>query len=348
MSPDKSSCSAGICAGSLIALIMLLGCQSIPGPADRPTGALLDTLLSPSQAYEFIPAPGIAISIPQGAVGENVRFSIAIPDPSKLGLDSSLSFFTIFDVTLGTGSRFLKPVTITLRYDKTKLPATPLQRIGAAYYSDTLKRWLPFSEVAVDTAEQCVTVTTDHLCKLGAYGWRNLLGFTHWESSLHFDLYYTEGTVPTNSEYDSPYKNVNSGSSPHYVQDILYYLEQAYTAYKNANLQLPQSGRIEVRLTDLDPDDGKTSYTGMLYINRRIKPDNVAMNAALGSVCAHELFHYVQDYYYMQLFSEYTVKWWLEATATTADYIVWPANDFHEYKTYAGKSLDNVVARSWD
>ncbi len=85
-----------------------------------------------------------------------------------------------------------------------------------------------------------------------------------------------------------------------------------------------------------------------IYINQRIEATNYATTAeTLPTVCAHELMHYVQDYYYMQLFSDYTIKWWLEATAVQADKFVFPKTKKFEVVEYA----DNInlnLAKPWD
>jgi len=63
--------------------------------------------------------------------------------------------------------------------------------------------------------------------------------------------------------------------------------------------------------------------------------------------CAHELLHYIQDYYYMQLFSKFTIKWWLEATAVQADRFVWPTNSKYEAIDYSANLYGNLT-KSWD
>ena len=288
----------------------------------------------------------VDVKIPQGAFSGDATFTIKALDLTSLPTSTDFKMFESFEITSSSGSTFAKNLEIKIKYDDTKGEKIAKNN-GAAFYNETLKKWIPFNNVAVDTIQKVITINTNHLTKLGKYSYSYLVnGYTDWASSSHFYIYWKEPGVMTNTEYKSPY--TSSGSDPQYIQDILYYLEASWTAYKAANLEVPSS-RINVYVDPLPAGtDGVTSFTGKITINQKMSGSTYATaEENLPMVCAHELLHYVQDYYYVQLFADYATKWWLEATATQADRIVWPKNaKFESIDPDLDLSLNLVC--SWD
>lgn len=316
-------------------------------PAVTDNDKSVDIQVSNAPATISIPNV-IEMVIPQGAFNGTATIKIVPLNASSLPVSADFVLFESFDISSTSGKTFAKNLDITFKYDQTKGKKGSLFN-GAAYYNEDLKKWIPFSDVAVDTVKSEIHIKTNHLCKLGRYSYTGAFGYSDWASSLHFNIYWNESGILSNAQYNSPYKSVNVGSDPWYVQDIEFYLETAFSAYKKANLSLPD-GKINVYLKDLGTDDGMSSFTGNIYINQKIqnsKTGYATTEEILPMACAHELLHYVQDYYYMQLFSEYTIKWWLEATAVQADRYVWPSNKKFEVVDY-GKNLYNNLSRSWD
>jgi hypothetical protein len=315
-------------------------------PTEETKGKEFDVNVSGSAVTITVPN-AIMITVPQGAFEGKATFKVTPLQSSSLPKAEDFTLYEAFEVTSTSGSSFNKDLEITIKYDASQ-GEKEAGRNGVAYYDEKRKRWIPFTDVTVDEQKSEIKFKSNHLTKLGRYSIIRQLGYTDWRSSLHFYIYWNEAKVPDNATYISPYKTVNVGTDPHYVQDIERYLEEAYTAFKNAQLQLP-SGKISVYLKDLGPGiDGNTSFMGSLYINESIQNSDYATTAeALPMVCAHELFHYIQDYYYMQLFSDYTTKWWLEATAVQADRFVWPTNKKFEVIEYAQNLYQNLP-RSWD
>ncbi len=289
----------------------------------------------------------IEITIPQGALSGDATISIKTLDPSTLPKLDNASLLESFEVTCSGGSTFSKDLEIKIKYDPSKGEKSKLGN-GASYYAESLAKWIPFQDVTVDSVNSTIIIKTNHLCKLARTSYSYVvLGYTDWASSSHFTAYWKEPGVLTNTEYNSPYKTSNVGSDPHYIQDMLYYLEQCWTKFKSQDLYLP-SGKINVYVRNTGDDDGETSFLGNISINHRISDgDGMTKEEKLPSVCAHELLHYVQDYYYMQLFSHYTILWWLEATATLGDRIVWPSNSKFESHEH-GNHLKNIMHNSWD
>ncbi len=289
----------------------------------------------------------IEVVIPQGAFSGTATFKVVSVQASTLPAPTDFDMFETFEITSTSGKTFAKDLEITIKYDPTKGQKDAILN-GAAFYHEDSKKWIPFGDVTVDATKSEIKIKSNHLTKLGRFSYTKALGYTHWSSSLHFFYYWSEPGVQGNSQYISPYKDVNVGTDPHYIQDISSYMEAAHKAFKDANLTLP-SGKINVYIKKLDKGtDGMTTFLGNIYINENIGNSNYATTGEiLPSVCAHELLHYVQDYYYMQLFSDYTVKWWLEATAVQADRFVWPSNKKCEVIEYAQILYQNL-STPWD
>jgi hypothetical protein len=289
----------------------------------------------------------VEVLIPQGAFEGSATFKISTVQASSLPASTDFEMIETYEITSTSGKTFAKDLEITIKYDPLK-GQKDVNLNGAAYYHEDLKKWIPFSDVIIDAEKSEIRIKSNHLTKLGRFSYTKLLGYTDWSSSLHFTYYWNEPGVLDNTKYISPYKDVNVGADPHYIQDIRSYMEASYAAFKKANLNLP-SGKINVYIKKLDSGtDGMTSFLGNIYISESIENSNYATTAeALPMVCSHELLHYVQDYYYMQLFSDYTVKWWLEATAVQADRYVWPANKKFEVIEY-GQNLSQNLTTSWD
>lgn len=294
----------------------------------------------------------LSIRIPQGAVNGDATLSISKIDGSSLPQDEEMVFPEVYEVTLGEQHIYDTPLEITLKFDPEQLNEGKLKyKIGAAYFDESLQRWSLFRNVSVDTLLNTVTISTNHLTKLSWYHFKYALGYTDYISSPYFIIYWSDGKVPSNAEYNSTLTN-HKGSAPHYIQDILYYMEEARKVYKKENLTVPDdtTNKAEIRVLELPKGvDGNTSYFGFIRLNQNIEKNaNFTQQELVQITCAHELLHYVQDYYYMWTFEGNIIKWWMEATAVQADRIVWPQNKKFEAVSYANEALDEVLGRSWD
>jgi hypothetical protein len=290
----------------------------------------------------------VDVKIPQGAFSGDATFTIKALDLASVPASTDFKMYESFEITSTSGSTFAKNLEIKINYDDTKGEKIARNN-GAAFYNETSKKWIPFGNVSVDTIQRILTINTNHLTKLGRYSYSYLvLGYTDWASSGHFNIYWKEPGVMTNKDYTSPYAASHAGTDPHYVQDILLYLNASWTAFNTAKLEIPTS-RINVYLDPLPQGtDGVTSFLGKITINEKMAGSPYAtLEENLPMVCAHELLHYVQDYYYVELFAQYATKWWMEATATQADRIVWPENTKFE-SLDPGLDLSLNLARSWD
>ncbi|MDD3966631.1 MAG: hypothetical protein WC372_03225 [Candidatus Neomarinimicrobiota bacterium] len=299
----------------------------------------------------------IRVEIPPNAVPEGTLLRIYKPDDENLLEDETRRFNGIYNVEMSSGSAFDIPLKITLHYDSTLVvPGNIPNKIGAAWYRDDWERWSLYDSVAVDTAAHTVTFETNHLTKLSAW---TLHGYTDWTSNRHFNIYWcSSGTSAPVADADyRPRENSDNPDDPLYIQDMSDYLDQAYDAFKARNLKLPDS-KIDVWVTDLGGDDGQSTARGSIYISNNCSGGAVTRTAlqALPSACAHELLHVSQDYYYvfttaripLVMTDVVTTLWWLEATATQADRMVWSNLAFYESDDYSDNLLEGQLHKAWD
>lgn len=110
------------------------------------------------------------------------------------------------------------------------------------------------------------------------------------------------------------------------------------------------TGKTKVFVTNIT-DDGQTGLlTGNIYISQNISFDQnqgETQPKALMKACVHELMHIVQDYYYTTNFTFGAYRWWMEATATLADRLVFPNNPPFESEMYVTSKTLNLH-KSWD
>lgn len=299
----------------------------------------------------------IKVEIPPNAVPEGTVLRIYKPDDESLTEDETRRFNDIYHVEMSSGSSFDNPLKITLHYDSTLVvPGNIPNKIGAAWYRDDWGRWSSYDSIAVDTATHTVTFETNHLTKLSAW---TLHGYTDWISNRHFNIYWcSSGTSAPVADADyRPRENSDNPDDPLYIQDMSDYLDQAYDAFRAKNLTLPSS-KINVYVTDLGGDDGQSTSRGSIYISNKCSGGTVERTAlkALPSACAHELLHVSQDYYYvftsavipLVLTNVVTTLWWLEATATQADRMVWSNLEFYESDDYTNNGLEGQLHAAWD
>ena len=347
---------------SLNALLILLStflfqtCSDdnpVSPPDENISASKLDTIINVDMSNVIVTyEDSVSILIPQGTVSGDTKLTIAKLSVSSTPTDTEMEFPNAYEITLGDQHIFDKPLEITLKYDPAKLNEGKLKyKIGAAYYDETINKWALFKDVSVDTLQNTVSFNTTHLTKLSWYHFKYAYGYTDYLTSPHFIIYWTDGKVVSNTDYKSTLTN-HKGSAPHYIQDILYYLEEARAVYENKKLTVPKdtTNKAEVRVLELPKgEDGNTSFFGFIRINQKIEKSNYFSQEELVKVtCAHELFHYVQDYYYLWFGAGNYIKWWLEATAVQADRIVWPNKSKFEAIDYADDELAGQLERSWD
>ena len=314
-------------------------------------GKLIDKPIDPTKQDVTVTVPGkINVVIPQGVAPANTQVTIEQLETAAQPKDTKFDLLNVYEVKLSSGSTFTKPLKVTLNYDPAKAPKGKFRnKMGAAFYDETAKRWSVFPDCVVDTINYTITFSTLHLTKLAAWGWTALTSYyTDYYSTTHFNIYWQAGKVYSNTEYHTPLPT--AGSSPDYIKDIGRYLELSYDTYKSLGLTVPTLVKVDVYLTSTleAGTDGQESYLGYIYLREKIAGDGkLPPEQIVPMVCAHEFLHYVQDYYYMQSFAQYTIQWWLEASATQADRLVWPKNTNFESLFYIDK-VPGLIYKSWD
>ncbi|RPJ47708.1 MAG: hypothetical protein EHM19_02750 [Candidatus Latescibacterota bacterium] len=318
-----------------------------PPPVDEGV-TLADTTIDASADTVTFTIPGeLTLVIPAGAAPAGTKLKIVRPDEEYIPADSLRTPVEVYDVTLGSLAAFDPPLEVTIHYDTTEAASEIPNAVGAAWYNEDAGAWSIYPGAVVDTLARTVRFTTNHLTKLSR--WR-LSKFTDWRSTLHFDIYWVESGIhaPVSDAVYNHKPAWHVGTDPDYIQDLAYYLEQAYDSCQAKGLTV-HSGRISVYVQHMQ-DNGETSFFGYLTICNHVQGVTVPRptHEELQATAAHEFMHYVQDYYYVQLFSDYTTKWWLEATATLADRIVNPTKSWFESYDYSNLQVDNYMHKAWD
>ncbi|HYJ98139.1 MAG TPA: SpvB/TcaC N-terminal domain-containing protein, partial [Burkholderiaceae bacterium] len=123
--------------------------------------------LKKGEAYT-IAHDGATLTIPAGALSADTTLSI-----TPLGLadlaspDAGLGIATLgprAGYRMGpAGQRFTHPISITLPYDRARLPKGQSDaNVGVFWYDTAAKRWVALEGVSVDKRAQTVTARTDH------------------------------------------------------------------------------------------------------------------------------------------------------------------------------------------
>lgn len=345
----------------LVIIFLLSACKKKDDPTSSdgndPTittntgGKLVDKVIDASVQDVSVSVQGkISVVIPKGMAPANTTVTIEKIDAAGLPKDTKFDIYDVYEVKLSSGSSFATPLKITLNYDASKVPTGKFRnKIGAAYLDETAKIWKVFSDCVVDTINHSMTFPTNHLTKLSTWGMTSLTSvYTDYFSTTHFNIYWQTGKVYTNTEYKTSFPT--AGSNPDYIKDIGRYLEDSYDKYKTLGLTVPTLVKVDVYLTgDLGEGvDGLASFLGYIYLSNKIQGDGkLTPELMVPIVCAHEFLHYVQDYYYVQIVSDISNKWWLEATATQGDRMVWPTRANFESLLYSDK-LIGIMYKSWD
>ncbi|MDP3443872.1 MAG: hypothetical protein Q8T08_13515, partial [Ignavibacteria bacterium] len=339
-----------------IMVVALIMCTKKDNPVEpdetKPPGSnLVDTTINNVSGEVKITVPAkVSIVIPAGVIPAGTKLTVQELSIASLPTDKNMDFNSAYEVKLSSGTSFNKDLTISINYNSQKLNTGKLKyKLGAAYYNDETKKWIAYKNVAIDSVKGTVTFKTNHLTKLSVWNVnRTVFGYTDYLESQNFTVYWREGAVPNNTSYDSPNKSSYTGTDPHYVRDVLKFLDDGYAKYKSLNLTLP-SGRTNVFVTNITEDGETGLITGSITISQNIQfetKQGETQSKSLKKACVHELMHIVQDYYYTTNFTGGINRWWMEATATLSDRIVYPNEPPFESEMYAKDNLR--LHRAWD
>lgn len=364
--------SFGILFGLItIIFISFSGCQkdNPVNPSDGKT--LIDTTINASSNDIIVTLPGkLFIKIPQGTVKESTNLTILEVPLSKHPSTNELRVLKAFNIKLGTISTFSKPLIIRLYYNTSELPTEAKKaNFTAAWFNEPISRWNLYKNVTNDSLNNFVSFETSHLTDVCLSEYLTTGGYTDKFENAYFTIYYMKtgnNAVMNNTDYNNntqqPWhiKTGSEANTPYYIQDLAHWLFEAYNAYKDTYKFTLSKDRIFVYVRQLSGADGEFgSITGAVYINSRLviqaEDQSYTIPEQLQSVAAHELLHYVQDYYYVMNKGN-SGLWWLEATATQADRLVW-GNKLKHYESILwsmkqdvtlGSVLGYNISKSWD
>lgn len=354
-------------------IIIITNCKKddviVDPPANTPSKNLIDTLINNQDSQVQVSIPGkVTVQIPRGTVPNGTKLTVVEAPVSNFPSDQLHTIHKVYEIKLSSGTNFNNDISITLNYDPSVLQKDyKKEYLGAAYYNSGFKAWSKFKTVTVDSINNSVTLKTNHLTPVGFWEFLTTTGYQHKMVSDHFQIYYTyqsDHRVMDNTTYNSPKQSWQSdkgdlASTPYYIQDLSHWLEEAYSKYKGYGLTVPTS-KVTVYVRALKGSDGEfASVLGNVYINNKLAPDietpNQTIPELLKATAAHEFLHYVQDYYYAFNIGGIGM-WWLEATATQADRMVWGNTlNYYESENFSkknsathGNMLHYCLSKSWD
>jgi hypothetical protein len=109
---------------------------------------------------------GATVNIPNGALTESIRVKVA-----KFTNISSLTFAPdtvlvsdVIEITKDKSGDFLKPVSITLNYDKTKVDLEKYD-LALFWYDTAKKEWQKLDDITIDAAKGTISGTVMHFTK---------------------------------------------------------------------------------------------------------------------------------------------------------------------------------------
>ncbi len=291
--------------------------------------------LVPSGKEQMVSYEGLNVIIPGGLISNKEELRILKPGSDTLPLIKGMKQVAMVDIQIGNLTKFSKPLTIEMKYEKTMLDnSIPVKRqIIACYFDEKIGGWIatPFE---IDENREVLIIKTSHLTKWSAYYF--LLGYDVYPGKK-CTVIYDKGDIKNNNalyEARTGRKGLLDGV-PVLVQDIALFIDQAYSSYEQEGFKLPvvESGKPETKLNvfvgDID-ESTRNTKSGIISINANLasKERGQALVNLFKQDCGHELFHEVQAYKFgiSGLTALYYEKkaFWLEATAEYAgDILAW-------------------------
>jgi len=351
----------------LISLLLIMGlaCEELDDIVGPKLGeTLIDTTISVSHSNAIISIEqGVTVTIPKGLAPGEFKLTIKAVDKPPATPDI-MSLIKCYDIKLSIGEEFDDYITIRFDLSADIFENKQESDFSFGFYNIYDKKWAMFSDYKVNMEQHYVECRTNHLTMVGLFEFITSGGYPYKFVGDGVTVYYASGkNAPMSwSDYrpsDQPWHLPSSDKNWafEYIQDIAYYTAEARKILSQSPHNLNVSkGNINIYVTDLKGNDGEYgSVSGAMYINNKMKlPINVsgiAYEDLLKATCAHELMHYIQDNYYVMNKSKIGL-WWLEATATQADRMVWGDNlTYSESELYSIESLATLhetLSKSWD
>ncbi len=336
--------------------------DSVTGPqlGDK----LVDTTLNASYSDVAVSIEeGVTVTIPKGITTDD--FNLIIREIDNLPESpETIQILTAYDIELSFDDEFDDFITIRYDIQPDVFADKSESDFAVGFYNEAEKKWQMFSDYEINFQNGYVECKTKHLTPVGFIEFITTGGYAHKFISNNITVYYSlkSGAPMGYTEYqpeDKPW-HIPTGDenwAPTYIQDVAHYINEAREAFADDpyNLEITD-GNIKVYVTDLKGNDGEYgSVSGAVYLNNTMKLPNdvsgISYQDVLRATCAHELLHLVQDNYYVMNKGNIGL-WWLEATATQADRMVW-GNEllYSESEMFSIESkatLLETLSKSWD
>lgn len=278
---------------------------------------LAELPLSPDQwailtnpgSVQTVTVDGVSVTLPAGTLAAPAAVAVVGRPAAEAGIPPApygLETFQVYDIQVGSETRFQQDLTVTLPYDPARLnPDLPVEDAMA------VSCWLPESRSwksvphTVDPIAGVVRFSTPHLSTWAvryiARGWRVLKS-----DQLHARVVF-DPTQPV-------FRGKTRIPAQDYAQLIADAGEAAYSAYQTAGFKISEEQWYIVLDSAESPEPVWSGWSGDVFLPSMFDDDEeVRYNVG------HELFHSVQNAYY-NIFSASGRQWWHEACATYASW----------------------------
>lgn len=264
-------------------------------------GTSVEVTVTPSSSPQTVTVNGVSVTIPGGILSSATQLTVTTPSSKVAQLPATSKDAKIlrsYDIALGDLVSFGQGLTLEFPYDSGD-SGPDGDNLWVASLDEQKNRWAT-ENATVDAARKVVVVQADHLSTWIQYTYPDYLSVG--QSYNHFKVFY-------NPKHTQPRTDQSGGYTMRdLANDTLDALETARAAYVVANFKPPLQSTVGVVITDL-PGGSEVEMHGCILLDR----------AALTSLTnlrgdtAHELFHVIQNRYFM-IKSMMEKQWWIEGT----------------------------------
>ncbi|MFP4528364.1 MAG: hypothetical protein ACLFQX_07430 [Candidatus Kapaibacterium sp.] len=349
-----------------VTISSLLSCEC---DSDNPIGpqqgkTLIDTTVNASAGDVTVSiGEGVRLTIPRGISSENINVKIRAID-NLSSVPDVMKILKAYDIELSIGDVFDKELAIRFDLESDYFEGKTESDFAFGFYNSAEKKWQVFPEYSINIAGSYAECKTNHLTTVGFIEFVTSGGYSYKFVGDNVTVYYCSGSdSPIRyPDYDPPDQSWHLPTSdpayaPLFIQDVAHYIAEARDAFADSphNLEVA-SGNINVYVKDLSSNDGEYgTISGAIYLNNKVSlpghVSGVGKEDVLAATCAHELLHLIQDNYYVMNKGSIGM-WWLEATATQADRMVWGNSLLYSesemYSIESNSTLLETLSKSWD
>ncbi|MDP4030473.1 MAG: fibronectin type III domain-containing protein [Gallionella sp.] len=261
----------------------------------------VEVTVTPSENAQTITVNGVSVTIPGGVLSSATQLTVTTPSSKAAQLPATSKDAKIlrsYDISLGDLVSFGQVLTLEFPYDSVD-SGPDGDNLWISSLDEQKSQWVT-ENATVDSARKVVVVRADHLSTWIQYTYPDYLSVG--QSYNHFKVFYNPNHTQPRTDKSGGYTMRDLAS------DTLDALEAARAAYVGANFKPPLQSTVGVVITD-NPGGSEFEMHGCIILDR----------AALTSLTnlrgdtAHELFHVIQNRYFM-IKSMMEKQWWIEGT----------------------------------